>query len=108
MDIEKFKSKLIQSGHFCKIKNNNLKDSGLNKNDLVYVAGHKAIPEDLHDPYTQRIKFIINKLEDNHVDLSKFMIVDPRSLKRVGEKDQKILHSIFVEDFESKENETSH
>jgi len=83
-------NKLIYNNDFCMIATDIFEaDHGIKNGHRVYVAGHRAIPEDEHDPYTQRIKFFVHLVKDGHVqfDLGLF-VMDPKSLRKVKVKEQ--------------------
>ena len=83
---------MIKDGDFAKVVNENFLDFDVEKGALVFVAGVKAVPEDENDLYNQRIKMLIHRMDGDHVMFEKTLImVDPRSLKRVGKRKQKTL-----------------
>ncbi len=93
-------SKFIINGDFCQIVSDKFaEETGVKRGHLFYVAGHKALPEDEADPYTQRIKFLGHLVDhDGHIDSSKLYLVDPRSLTKVSKSKQKKLLNIAVKD----------
>lgn len=98
-------SKLIIGGDFCQITSDKFaEDTGVKRGHLFYVAGHKALPENEADPYTQRIKFFGHLVsKDGHIDSSKLYLVDPRSIAKVSKGKQKKLLDIAVDDHDVKE-----
>lgn len=80
---------LIHAGNFCEIITDKFIHEEVKRGHLVYVAGHKALPEDENDPYTQRIKFFCHLVDKyGHID-ERFFIMDPKSLQRVDKRKQK-------------------
>lgn len=73
---------LLRPFHFATINHNKLEEEhGISEGDVVFLAAAKAFPISEEDPYTQRIFFFIQKLEDGKIDDdSGFYIVDPNSL----------------------------
>lgn len=96
-------NKLIHDGDFCMIISDKFEEHGVKVGHRVYVAGHRAIPEDERDPYTQRIKFfvyLVNK--EKHVEFDKGLyLMDPKSLKRVNKGEQHKLQAILDEELEA-------
>lgn len=74
--------KPIKPFTFVRINHNKLeKEHGISKNDVVFVAAAKAFPLSEEDPYTQRIFFFVQKVEEMKIDdESGFYVVDPVSL----------------------------
>ncbi len=73
----------IRSGDFCEVVTDKFVDQGVKRGHLVYVVGHKALPEKEEDPYTQRIKFLIHLYDPYTHTMSKELhIMDPNSLQR--------------------------
>lgn len=93
-------SDLIRVGDFCSIVTDKFAaDIGVKRGHLLYVAGHKALPESDTDPYTQRIKFFAHIVDHNgHIDASQLYLVDPVSIQKVGKGKQKKLMKIAVQD----------
>lgn len=85
--------KYINTDDFCEIITDNLKDDGLARGQRVYVVGQRALPISEQDPYTQRIKFFVHILKNKKTMEfdQRLFIVDPLSIKKVGEKEQKKL-----------------
>jgi len=92
--------KLIHDGDFCSIISDKFEDQGIKVGHRVWVAGHRAIPEDERDPYTQRIKFFVHLVnKEKHVEFDKgLFIMDPRSLRRVNKGEQHKLQQILDAD----------
>ena len=67
------------------ITNDKLEADGLPINTRVIVAGLKALPLTEDDPYTQRIKLFVQKINETEdgVEGPIFMI-DPASVKETG------------------------
>lgn len=98
-------SKLIRTGDFCEVVSDKFaEETGVKRGHIVYVAGHKALPENENDPYTQRIKFFVNLVSrDGHVDSNKLYLVDPRSILKVTKKKQEKLLSIAKADHDTQD-----
>lgn len=92
-------TKLIHNNDFCEIVTDKFAEADVKRGHVVFVAGHKALPEDETDPYTQRIKFLVHLVRDEHVLTDKIFIMDPRSLQKVASGKQKRLTKIFKQDF---------
>lgn len=77
--------KLIFPGDIVKINVHSLKKDGLPRGTKVAVAWTKALPLSEDDPYTQRIKLFVQKVDqDNNPDTSSpIFVVDPRSVKHI-------------------------
>lgn len=84
---------LIRTADFCQIVSDKFaEETGVKRGHIVYIAGHKALPESENDPYTQRIKFFVNLVSrDGVVDGSKLYLVDPVSIVKVNPRRQKTL-----------------
>lgn len=87
--LQKKIGKLINIGHLCYIENDKFEEWGFNRNQIVVVVGAKALPLE-EDPYTQRIKMLVGKVDGDTIDFSaKTLMVDPKSLRKVNPKLQK-------------------
>lgn len=83
---------LIRDNDFCEIITDKFEAEGVKKGTRVYIAGHKAIPEDANDPYTQRVKFFVHLVHNSIVIYEKgLFLMDPRSLRKVKKREQKKL-----------------
>lgn len=90
------KRDLIFDGDFCMVTTDKFEKEGVKNGHRVYVVGHKAVPEDERDPYTQRIKFFVHLLDKKHVVPEKgLFVMDPRSLRKVNAGEQKNLQQIL-------------
>lgn len=94
---------LIHDNDFCMVTSDKFVEEGVKVGQRVFVAGHRAIPEDERDPYTQRIKFFVYLLnKDKHVDFAKgLFLMDPKSLKRVNKGEQHKLLALLEADIEA-------
>lgn len=83
-------NKFIQNTDFCEVSTNKFsKKFGVKKGQVVYVAGHKALPISEKDPYTQRIKFFVHLFDHLTYKMGKeLLLMDPASLKRLDDYDQ--------------------
>ena len=73
--------KLIHNGDFCEVVTDKFIHENVKRGHVVYVAGHKALPEDESDPYTQRIKFLVHLYNPIQKSMSKELyLVDPISI----------------------------
>lgn len=88
------KDELIRPEDFCEIIVDDFLEFGVKKGQRVYIAGHKALPISKEDPYTQRIKFFVHLLVNKILD-ERLFIMDPKSLRKVGKKEQEKLTSIL-------------
>lgn len=69
------------------ITNEKLADDGLPLGTRVLVVSAKAFPISEEDPYTQRIKLLVQKLNDNNDGVEgNVFVVDPTSVKQTGLK----------------------
>lgn len=96
-------SKLIRTGDFCTIVTDKFADDiGVKRGHILYIAGHKALPESDTDPYTQRVKFFAHTVDhEGHVDTSKLYLVDPVSIQKVTKGKQKALTKIAKKDHDN-------
>lgn len=86
------KDALIRQDDFCEIITDQFEaETGIKKGQRVYIAGHRALPENEEDPYTQRIKFFVHLVVDKLI-VPGLYVMDPRSLRKVSGKEQKKLH----------------
>jgi hypothetical protein len=100
---------LIMNGDFVTISTNKFfKEFGVKKGRVAYVAGHRALPMNERDPYTQRVKFIVALCsEDGHIDTSgRHYLMDPRSLTKIVDPEAlELLRAIYEEDFSPPDEE---
>lgn len=92
-------NKFIVDKDFAMVVVDDFEEYGVKVGHRVFVVGHRAIPEDERDPYTQRIKFFVHLLDGKHVDASRLYVMDPRSLKKVKKGEQHELEKIMAIDF---------
>lgn len=86
------KNKFIKDNDFCFINTDKFeKEQGVKRGQRVYIAGHRALPISEEDPYTQRIKFLVNLVNDGKVEFVPIYLMDPDSLKLVGKREQEKL-----------------
>lgn len=95
-------NKLIYNNDFCMIASDKFEaETGVKNGTRVYVVGHKALPEDENDPYTQRIKFFVHLVKDRHVQFDAGLyLMDPKSLRKVKTKEQNNLTAILEADLD--------
>lgn len=102
MSVSKKKlDNLLKFGDFCTVQNEKLEEDGLSTGSKVFVAGTNYVFETPDDLYLHRVKLLVNKMNDIHIDTSQFFMVDPHSLRKVGPTMQKKLTKVMQEDFKS-------
>lgn len=92
---------IIYPNTFVVVKHNKFKkEHDISKGDIVYIAGHQAFPVSKRDPYTQRVKFFVQKLIGDFVDdANGFYVFDPRSVKNIDpEENQRLLEILTTTD----------
>ena len=95
---------MIEVGMFATVRNSTYVDFGIQKGDLIYVAGEMMIPVGEQDPYLHRKIFVAAYTEDEHVDSERKPIsMDGTSLKAVSKNKQKRLYDMMEEDFKKEE-----
>ena len=91
---------MIEVGQFATVKCSRYVEYGIQKGDLVYVAGEMMTAVTEKDPYLYRKLFVAAYVEDEHVDANRKPIsVDAINLKPVGKVRQKKLYSMFEKDY---------
>lgn len=95
MDLEN----LIYQNDFCEVVSDKFVEHGVKRGHRVLVIGSKAFPVEESDPYTQRIKFLVHKLDGDHVFPVDIYIMDPISLAKVSKSEQERLTSVLTTDF---------
>lgn len=69
------------------ITTDKLTEDGLNLGDKVVVAAVKAFPVSEEDPYTQRVKLFVQKInENNNGVVGNIFVIDPTSVRHTGLK----------------------
>lgn len=81
---------------FCRIvSDKKVKGSGLRMGDLVLVTGTALVPASKKDPYLQRTLTTVIRVKGDQLLMPKqdndemAYLLDPRSLEKVNDKDQK-------------------
>ncbi len=99
------RNKFAEVGDFVTMKDSSFAVHGVQKGDLLYVAGDTVVSVDESDPYQLRRLLICAYTEGEHVAVEKqpFM-VDGKRLKKVSKKKQESLNEIFQTDFGEEEN----
>lgn len=78
---------LIRTADFCEVVTDKFTAEGIKRGNVVYVAGHKALPLAEEDPYTQRIKFFVHLYNEHERTMGKELyLMDPNSLLKVDVK----------------------
>lgn len=94
-------NKFIHDKDFCMIASDKFEDQGIKNGHRVFIVGHRAIAENEHDPYTQRIKFFVHLVDDKHVQFDKGLyVMDPNSLRKVKTREQRNLTEILETDLD--------
>lgn len=89
---------LIKDNDFCEIVVDHLNHDGLHRGNIVYVAGHQALPISEEDPYTQRIKFFVHPYDHiNKKMIRDLFPLDPKSIVRLNDERQKVLIDEYKE-----------
>lgn len=95
---------MIEVGQFCNVKCSRYVDYGIQKGDLIYVAGESMVAVDEGDPYAYRKIFLAARTNDGHVDAqAKALTIDGVNLKPVSKSKQKKLYAQLEEDFAQEE-----
>lgn len=100
--------RLLHDGSFAVVTTDELKEYGLNNNDVCYVGGVQPFHEDPDDPYWLRMKMLVVRMKDGHILTdTNMLVVDPRNLEPVDDELQEKLHEILMEDFGDKDEDVS-
>lgn len=88
----------INPMEFVTITNDKLEADGLVNGSTVFVANVKAFPTTEEDPWTQRIKLIVHKTMNDHIDTaSGFYLIDPSSVVKLSKEENARLYKIAEE-----------
>lgn len=91
--------KYIVNGDFCEVVSDKFVEHGVKRGHRVYVVGTKALPLSENDPYTQRIKMLVHRMEGDHIISKEIYLMDPISILKLDDNEQKRLHDVMVVDF---------
>lgn len=103
-------SQLIKSMDYAYIRNDKqVKEVGLSRGDVVLVTGVKVAPIKKDDPYLQRVFVHVVKVNEDdgyHFIPSegndhKIVLMDPRSLDKLGEEGQEFYKECLTKQYES-------
>lgn len=73
-------------------------EGGIEKGDIVFVAGTKSLPLSEDDPYTQRIFVYVQPVVDDYIDDTKgFYLMDPINLANLLPEDNERLLNLAQE-----------
>ena len=89
---------------FLYVINESLLENGVGKGDELFVVGNQPVQEDEKDPYNLRVKLIVCKVNDTHIDSTKFLLIDPKNVVKVSEVRQNLLTKVMQEDFAPEDN----
>jgi len=96
---------LIYPMTFVAINSDAFVEHGVERGDIVFVAGHQVVPVSEEDPYTQRVKMIVNRLDDKDFIVQEGMyLMDPSSLINISIQEGLRLTEINDHVFEEKED----
>lgn len=88
----------INPMEFVRITNDKLEADGLVNGSTVFVANVKAFPMTEEDPWTQRIKLIVHKTENDYIDTKGgFFLIDPSSVEKLPQEENDRLYKIAQE-----------
>ena len=88
----------INPMEFVRITNDKLEADGLVNGSTVFVANVKAFPMTEEDPWTQRIKLIIHKMENDYINTGAgFFLIDPASVEKLPQEENERLYAIAQE-----------
>lgn len=88
----------INPMEFVKIVNDKLEADGLPTGSIVFVANVKAFPMTEEDPWTQRIKLVIHKMEGDYIDTKAgFFLIDPASVEKLPKEENDRLYGVAQE-----------
>jgi len=92
VNIDKEVKKLVKPGDYCRFLGRNLEAHGIKDKDIVYVASSMVVPTDPKDLYTQRVHFSIHATNEENIPIiPDTYFVDPKNLRKVGQKLMKSL-----------------
>ena len=95
---------MIETGMFATTKCSRYVDYGIQKGDLVYVAGEMMVAVTEKDPYSYRKLFVAAYTNEEHVDAQrKPLSIDGVNLKPVSKAKQKRLYQLFEDDHKKEE-----
>jgi hypothetical protein len=96
--------KIVEVGDFCKMRDSSFLTYGLDKGDMVYIAGDAIVSVTEDDPYSLRRIFIGAFMKDGHVQIhEKPFTVDGKRLKVITGELKDKLTATKEFDFGSKE-----
>lgn len=96
---------LIYPMTFVAINSDAFVEHGVERGDIVFVAGHQVVPVSEEDPYTQRVKMIVNRLDgDSNIIHEGMYLMDPNSLINISKEEGTRLTEINDHVFEEKGN----
>jgi hypothetical protein len=78
---------VVEVGKFSKVKTSSLTEHGINKGDVVYIAGSGFVPDSKTDPYKYRLTFVACKTDGYKIDSSGGFTIDARNLSKVNQKE---------------------
>ena len=105
-EVQKIVESMIRSMDFVSITTEALEEVDMPKGSNALVIGHRAVPEDHNDPYTQRVKLIVHPVDgEGHLDASRVLMIDPRNVEIVEDEVQEKLDQILEQDFAAKDEE---
>jgi hypothetical protein len=88
----------INPMEFVKIVNDKLEADGLATGSTVFVANVKAFPITEEDPWTQRIKLVVHKMEGDYINTAAgFFLIDPASVEKLSSEENLRLYKVAEE-----------
>lgn len=87
---------LIYPMTFVAIDSDAFVEHGVKRNDVVFVVGTKSVPVSEEDPYTQRVKMFVHKINpDNTINYTGGMyLMDPKSLSNISQEEHDLFEDI--------------
>lgn len=65
----------------------------ISNGELLFISGAKAFPLEENDPYTQRVKFFVHKMNGDDIDVEGgLFVVDPFSLVKISKEENERLY----------------
>lgn len=92
---------ILKYRDFVEVISSTLDKEELKKGSVLFVAGTQPVSEDAGDPYNLRVKLIVCPTVDGHIVNTKFFMLDPKSVIKVGTEEQLQLIKVMEEDFKN-------
>ena len=101
LKIKAMVDRMAKPGDFILVDTDELEEYDMFRDSEAMVAATQPVPYDEEDIYNLRLHVVLHPVVDDHVDPTKFIMLDPKYIRDMPSKRFKELSDMFVLDFQT-------